>query len=691
MKKAFATVVLFILFAIHTIAQQNIGIGTPTPHASAVLDISSTNKGVLVPRMSSTQRNAILSPAKGLMVYDTTSSGFWLYNGTVWDELQNTSSNPWQKNGNNISNGNTGNVGIGTNTPIVKMEVNSTLQNVARFSGVNDMWITLAEGAINRGYIGSYTGSPEDVDFGTYGDNITGKVHLTTGNFPRLTVTPGGNVGIGNPNPAQSLDVNGAIKIRNANAAPSAGTIRFNPANNDFEGFDGTRWKSLTASNNPPPLDEPNDDPNSNASDNLGYAVKIWDDFVFVGVPNYKVGTSINQGGVKVFRRNILTNNFEPFQTLTASDGVAGDKFGFSLDATTVKGTCLTTGPYKTDYVVVGAPNKNSNRGGIYLYRFDWASNQFISVTNNFSSSDGTANDNYGYAVSILYSDLTYYILVGAPLKTINGFFAQGRAYVDKFTYNFGVGCTSSFVTGFAEVYILNMKTNAANSYFGSSLATGWELTNGGSSTDFLFAVGASFRTMNGNASQGVVYMFRYGTLQQAGLYDSLAVANDGNALDYFGNAISIEDSTGIVAVAAYSKEIGANVNQGAVYLFQDTLNAVGRRWWTQIDKFTSPDGVAGDHFGSGMDWQGELLMVGSSNRDDGVSDAGAVYVYKRIPYQTFGFHFQKKITDILPQAGALMGKSISQNTTKYVFGIPDWDVPGKADAGKIIIGDIFY
>ena len=61
---------------------QNVGIGTLTPNSSAQLDITSTNKGVLIPRMTTTQRNAITSPAKGLMVFDSTATSLWYYDGT---------------------------------------------------------------------------------------------------------------------------------------------------------------------------------------------------------------------------------------------------------------------------------------------------------------------------------------------------------------------------------------------------------------------------------------------------------------------------------------------------------------------------------------------------------------------------------------------------------------------------------
>ena len=62
-----------------------VGIGTTTPDASATLDISSSTKGLLIPRMTNAQRNLISSPATGLMIYQTDGTvGFYYYNGNSW-------------------------------------------------------------------------------------------------------------------------------------------------------------------------------------------------------------------------------------------------------------------------------------------------------------------------------------------------------------------------------------------------------------------------------------------------------------------------------------------------------------------------------------------------------------------------------------------------------------------------------
>ncbi len=79
------------LFGVHSaFAQGNVGIGTTAPDASALLDLTSVSRGLLVPRMTQTQRNAISTPATGLLVFCTDSvsssypSTFYYYTGSAW-------------------------------------------------------------------------------------------------------------------------------------------------------------------------------------------------------------------------------------------------------------------------------------------------------------------------------------------------------------------------------------------------------------------------------------------------------------------------------------------------------------------------------------------------------------------------------------------------------------------------------
>src|ERR1700755_3212790 len=95
---------LYLLFTIllaNTAAQAQISLNTDgsNPDSSAMLDIKSTAKGVLVPRMTTAQRTAIRNPAKGLLVYDSTTTSFWFHNGTAWSQVT-TGANGWNLTGN---------------------------------------------------------------------------------------------------------------------------------------------------------------------------------------------------------------------------------------------------------------------------------------------------------------------------------------------------------------------------------------------------------------------------------------------------------------------------------------------------------------------------------------------------------------------------------------------------------------
>lgn len=101
--KQFILTSMLVLFVCSIVqAQNNIGIGTSTPDSSAMLEILSNDKGLLVPRMSATERLAIPSPANALLVYDTDSMCFYYYKqpDTTWINLCTV-----YDQGNSVSNG----------------------------------------------------------------------------------------------------------------------------------------------------------------------------------------------------------------------------------------------------------------------------------------------------------------------------------------------------------------------------------------------------------------------------------------------------------------------------------------------------------------------------------------------------------------------------------------------------------
>ena len=185
-----------LVLLVSTFSFSQVGIGTTSPSPSAILDLTATNKGFLLPRMSSTQRVAI-SPNnttdKGLQVFETDTNSIWFWNGSIW--VKRDVKNIYDVNGDisptsatnrtvDITSGGSLNfdsntlfidatnnrVGIGTNTPTSTFEVNGSASNVTalnaaalttiNFSSSNLAYTSATETAITLSGIkdgGSYT------------------------------------------------------------------------------------------------------------------------------------------------------------------------------------------------------------------------------------------------------------------------------------------------------------------------------------------------------------------------------------------------------------------------------------------------------------------------------------------------------------------------------------------------------
>ena len=184
---------------------QSVSINTDgtSAHSSAILDIKSITKGMLVPRMTSLQRAAIATPATGLFIYDTDTNSYWYFNGAAWNVLSaGSSTNYWTAGGNDIFNNNTGNAGIGTASPLVKLSVQT---------GTGNYGIIHTDGIVT---VGTYIGNNE----GWLGTKSNHPLTFFTNNSnEQMTLLPSGNVGIGTAAPTAKLHIAGNIKIDGTN------------------------------------------------------------------------------------------------------------------------------------------------------------------------------------------------------------------------------------------------------------------------------------------------------------------------------------------------------------------------------------------------------------------------------------------------------------------------------------------
>jgi len=107
-KKILSLAFILLCFVTITKAQNNVGVNTTTPDPSAALDVQSTTQGMLIPRMTASQRGLIASPATGLLIYQSDApAGSYFSDGSVWSLLG--AAGPAGANGQGVPAGGTAN------------------------------------------------------------------------------------------------------------------------------------------------------------------------------------------------------------------------------------------------------------------------------------------------------------------------------------------------------------------------------------------------------------------------------------------------------------------------------------------------------------------------------------------------------------------------------------------------------
>ncbi|MEP7143519.1 MAG: hypothetical protein ABI707_11645, partial [Ferruginibacter sp.] len=163
--KKFVSIMALILMTL-PIRAQNIGIGTTSPNASAALEIKASTRGLLIPRTSTASRTAIVNPAKGLMVYDTTAGSFWFHNGSAWTQIGSGGSG-WSLSGN---------AGINPATNFI-----GTTDARALLFRIKNTWAGIIDSALNNTAIG----------FKALKGSSTGSYNAAFGSNSLASSTPG--------------------------------------------------------------------------------------------------------------------------------------------------------------------------------------------------------------------------------------------------------------------------------------------------------------------------------------------------------------------------------------------------------------------------------------------------------------------------------------------------------------------
>lgn len=196
---------------------QSVSVNTDgsTADASSILDIKSTTKGMLAPRMTTAQRTAIVAPASGLLVYDTDVKSFWYYNGTAWTNVTGNSgfTLPYSK------------ISVVSNSPL--FDLTNTASNGLAIKGTSYLGhgilgVTYSDNA-HAGIRGDATGN------GSAG--VRGSSSNATG-VGVDAVNTGGGV---------ALNVNGNLKIAGGNTNPGNGAILTSDATGN------ARWQGPVA------------------------------------------------------------------------------------------------------------------------------------------------------------------------------------------------------------------------------------------------------------------------------------------------------------------------------------------------------------------------------------------------------------------------------------------------------------
>jgi hypothetical protein len=226
LKNKFCLLQCIVLCFFTPLLAQNIAINSTgaVPNSSAMLDVQSTTKGMLIPRMATTQRTAITSPATGLLVFDNTTGSFWFKSASRWVELVDSTNTIWTKNGSNVYLNNNENVGIGSTNPDVRLQINNGT-DIANLAG----------GYLQLGSESTTNLAFDNNEIQARDNGIASNLYMQVG---------GGYVGIGTNDPEVKLEVSNGTDV----SAISGGYLQLGSSFNTNLAFDNNEIQARNKS-----------------------------------------------------------------------------------------------------------------------------------------------------------------------------------------------------------------------------------------------------------------------------------------------------------------------------------------------------------------------------------------------------------------------------------------------------------
>lgn len=357
-------------------------------------------------------------------------------------------------------------------------------------------------------------------------------------------------------------------------------------------------------------------------NDQFGHRVSLDGDTLAVGVQTDDVGTNTDQGSVRIYVRSGAAWTLQ--QTLTASDGAAGDYFGYSVS---LSGDTLAVGAYGDD---VGT---NANQGSVRIYVRSGAT---WTLQQTLTASDGAAGDYFGHSVSLSGETLA----VGADWDDVGSNVDQGSVRVYART-GAGWNLQATFTAS----------DGAASDLFGAAVSLDGDT----------LAASATNDDVGPNANQGSVRI--YARIGITWSLQATITASDGSAYDYFGSSVSLDGNT--LAVGSPYDDVGTAAAQGAVRVFVRTGTA-----WNPQATITAGDGAPYKMFGASVSLEGNTLAVGVPGDDIGsATDRGSVQAFVRTGAV---WNAQATITAIDGAIYDNFGNSVSLSGDTLAVGVPN-------------------